>query len=337
VGSSSSFSISASDALVYLSASAPLPAAVGLIRGQLTWFDRAGKVLGTVGDPGVYGGLALSPDGKRVAFGRTDFAMPTRNIWLYEFARGVTTRFTFESGWDDSPVWSPDGSRIAFLAGRGIYGVYQKAANLGGEDELLLKANMWVGPTSWSPDGRFLLYEMVARPTQTGLLPVGGATAERKPVPLTKSEFNQYNAHFSPDGRWIAYQSDESGRFEIYVRPFDAAAAIRSSSSSAGGTDAAGKWMVSKDGGIQPRWRRDGKELFYFSPDGTLMAVEVSTSGVFQAGIPKPLFKTPGVANYQWDVSADGKRFLMPVPSAAATATQPSFTVVLNWQAGLRK
>jgi Tol biopolymer transport system component len=330
----SGFSVSATDVLVYLTG-------FSTARRQLTWFDREGKILGTIGDPGTYGGFALSPDEKRVAFSRADpQQQATRNIWLYEFARGATTKFTFDSAWDDAPVWFPDGSRIALYSTRsGTQEVYQKAANLAGEDEPLLKANVLISPTSWSPDGHFLLYEMSGPPTQFGLISLGGGASERKPIPLAKSAFNQGDARFSPDGRWIAYVSDESGRNEVYVRPFDVESAMGSPSSSfAEGTSVAGKWMVSKDGGFNPRWRRNGKELFYFSADGTLMAVEVSTSGVFQAGIPKPLFKAPrGAERYQWEATADGKRFLMAAPSAATTAAQPSFTVVLNWQAGLKK
>jgi Tol biopolymer transport system component/tRNA A-37 threonylcarbamoyl transferase component Bud32 len=329
------FSASATGVLVYLAGSSRL-----LARGQLTWFDREGKVLGKVGDPDVIGNFSLSPDGKRIAFRRVDPQKPiTQNLWLYEFARGVTTRFTFDSRYDEGPVWSPDGSRIAFVSNRsGTWDLYQKAANLAGEDELLFKASgRGVYTHGWSPDGRFLLYDTEDRPIQFGLLSLGGGTAEHKPALLTKSEFNEGDAHFSPDGRWIGYVSDESGRNEVYVRPFDAASAMGSSSSSSSGAmPLTGKWMVSKDGGISPLWRRDGKELFYLSPDGMAMAVEVSTSGVFQAGVPKPLFKTPRGVEY-WDISADGKRFLMAAPSVAATVAQPSFTVVLNWQAGLKK
>jgi eukaryotic-like serine/threonine-protein kinase len=146
------------------------------------------------------------------------------------------------------------------------------------------------------------------------------------------SESDGRRARFSPDGRWIAYASNESGNGEIYVRPFDTSSAM--GSSSAGSTAVTGKWMVSKDGGDAPLWRRDGKELFYLSRDGMAMAVAVSTGGVFQAGIPKALFKVPPGVLF-WDATADGKRFLMTAPSAAAV--QAKFTVVLNWQAGLKK
>ena len=334
--SNAAFSASATDVLGYLPGQqAVLPGqGLGEIRGELAWVDREGKALGTFGDPGFYRSLALSPDGKRVALERVDFQNSNiRNIWLYEFARDVTTRFTFDSGWDSNPVWSPDGSRIAFGSMRGgRFDLYEKNSNLGGEDELLLKSGEDKLPSSWSPDGRSLLYNNPLPPNYIWLLPLGGGGADRKPVPIEHSEFSQGFGRFSPDGRWIAYRSDESGRNEIYVRPFDASSAT--GTSPANGAPATGKWMVSKDGGISPLWRRDGKELFYLGLDGNAMAVEVDTSGAFRAGIPKALFKVPLGLQF-WEVSPDGKRFLMPSPSAASA--QPPFTVVLNWQAGLKK
>ena len=332
-----SFSASATDVLVYVQGFQPVSTggARGNIHGQLSWFDRAGKLVGVFGDVGVYRSLSLSPDAKRVAFERVDLqSAGNRNIWLYEFARGVTTRFTFSLGWNSNPVWSPDGSRIAFVSNRngGMFDLYQKTSNLAGEDEVVFKSSEYKAPSSWSPDGRFLLYYNPVPPNHIWVLPLGGSLAERKPIPVEHSEFNQAAGRFSPDGRWIVYSSDESGKDQVYVRPFDSASALGSSFS--GGTAATGKWMVSKDGGTTPLWRRDGKELFYLSLDGTAMAVEVSTSGVFQAGIPKALFKVPRGVLF-WDASSDGQRFVMPAPSAASA--QPPFTVVLNWQGALKK
>jgi eukaryotic-like serine/threonine-protein kinase len=327
------FSAGGTGVLVYETGVALNSAPTGLIQGQLTWFDREGKALGAVGDLGLYGSLALSPDGKRVAFERVDPQAQNRNIWLYDIARGVATRFTFDQFLDTDPVWSPDGSRVAFNAIRGApLDLYVKASNLAGQDQLLLKSNDYKFPTSWSRDGRFLLYWSLGPPTRVWALPLDGGVADGQPIPVASSQFNETTGRFSPDGRWIAYQSDESGKSEIYVRPFDASSAAKSSS--AAGAPVAGRWMVSNGGGASPLWRGDGKELFYLSSDGIATAVELNTTGTFQAGVPRPLFKVPvGLVN--WDVTPDGKRFLLAAPSA--TGARPFFTVVLNWQAGLKK
>jgi Tol biopolymer transport system component len=301
----------------------------------LAWFGRDGKILGAFGDTGSYRTLALSPDGMRVAFDRADTQNSgTRNIWLYDFARGVTTRFTFDSAWDAYPLWSPDGSHIAFSSNRaGNFDLYQKTSDLAGEDEPLYKSPDAKVPTSWSPDGRTLLYFNPVPPSRLWFLPLGGA--DRKPVLIERSEFNQGVPRFSPDGRWIAYSSNESGKDQIYVRPFTPSSTA--GTSAANGMPVTGKWMVSKDGGTTPLWRRDGKELLYLSAaGGTAMAVDVSTTGVFQAGVPKALFNVPPGVLF-WDVAPDGKRFVMAAPAVASTAAQPKFTMVLNWQAALKK
>jgi len=338
--SNNGFSASATDRLVYMAKGGPGAfgtGGVGNIRGQLTWFDREGKALGTIGDLGIYRSLALSPDGERLAFERTNPKnLANHDLWLYDFARGVTTRFTFDSSWNSNPVWSPDGSHIAFSSNRrGNFDLYQKASNLAGEDELLFKSNDFAFPSSWSPDGRFLLYYNVKsnQPGHLSLLPLQVGAPDRRPIPLDSAEPDQLLGRLSADGRFIAYHSDQSGKNEIYVRPFDSVSI--SASSSAAGARVSGKWMVSKDGGITPLWRHDGRELFYLSLDGTAMAVEVNTSGAFQPGVPKALFKVPRGLEF-WDVSADGKRFLMPAPSAASATVQPPFTVLLNWPS-LRK
>jgi eukaryotic-like serine/threonine-protein kinase len=328
----SGFSAGGTGVLVYRTGVAINSNPNGIIQGQLTWFDREGKSLGTLADSGLYGSLALSPDGKRVAFERVDPQAQNRNIWLYDIARGVATRFTFDQFFDTDPVWSPDGSRVAFNSIRGTpLDLYAKASNFAGQDQLLLKSGDYKFPTSWSRDGRFLLYWTLGPPTRIWALPLGGGAADRQPIPVSSSQFNEAMGCFSPDGRWIAYQSDESGKKEIYVQPFDASSAAKSPAAGAPGV---GKWMVSNGGGGSPLWRGDGKELFYLSSDGMATAVELNATGAFQAGVPKPLFRVPAGLVY-WDVTPDGKRFLLAAPSS--TGARPFFTVVLNWQSGLKK
>lgn len=252
-------------------------------------------------------------------------------MWLLDFSRGTSTRFTFGSSVATAAVWSPDGSRIIFASSReGNLDLYQKLASGARDEELLLKSSENKLPTSWSHDGRFLLYYAIDPKTKADLwvLPLNG---DKKPFPFLRTEFNEQYGRFSPDGRWIAYSSDESGRDEIYVRSFSPDAAGTASA-------AGGKWLISNGGGTQPRWRGDGRELYYLAPDGKLMAVQVTTSPVFQAGVARILFQAPptiSASTPRWDVTGDGKRFLLPAPTAQSA--QAPITVVLNWQAALKK
>jgi Tol biopolymer transport system component len=292
--------------LVSAAIPAQQPAARGSVEGRLTWFDRQGNKVGTVGEPGVYRTLTISPDGKRVAVERTDPQTQNRDIWLVDVASGASTRFTSDPGWEAFPLFSPDGSRIIFTSNRGgVFDLYQKPSSGVGNEELLYKSSEGKGPTSWSPDGKFLLYYSIGQPTHLRLLAVSGP-ADRAAVPVVDSQFSSITGRFSPDGRWIVYSSNESGTNEVAVRPFDAT------------TGAVGKPVtVTSGGGRTPVWRGDGKELFYVAPDGTMMALEVKTGAAFQAGTAKALFKTPAAVLF-WDVapntSGDGTRFLMPVP-----------------------
>jgi dipeptidyl aminopeptidase/acylaminoacyl peptidase len=293
-----------------------------LVQGQPTWFDRRGKVLGTVGEPASYPTLSLSPDGTRVAFERLN-AERNSDLWLFEFAPGKSIRFTFDPARDFSPVWSPDGSRIAFTQSRnGQADLYVKASNGAGTEDVLLQSRYKKVPTSWSRDGRFLLFygpsDDPKKPDSLWVLPLGSL----KPSLLLNTEFNQRGAQFSPDGRYISYVSNESGRDEIYVRPFDPATL------SAAGS----QWLVSKGGGGQARWRGDGKELLYESTDGNITSVEIAITPLFHAGEPKPLFKSNGGRN--WDVTSDGQKFLIPVPVQTGSA---SYRVVLNWTSALKQ
>jgi serine/threonine protein kinase len=320
---SAMFSVSPTGVLAYRSGvAAPMGS-------QATWFDRQGKVVGTFGEPSQDTAFALSPDGTRAAVrggGTTGIA----DLWLLDFSRGVRTRFTFRQSPGSPAVWSADGSRIIFAAGNTLLDtIYEKDSSGAGEEkELFRKADEIKIPESWSRDGRFLLYS-TANTARTGsdvwVLPLQG---ERKPVLLLGTEFEERAGSFSPDMRWVAYFSNESGRFEVYVRPFNA-------SGPGGPSLGPGKWQVSKDGGAQPKWRADGKELIFRAPNGSPVAVEVDGGGpAFKPGIPTQLFAAPADAG--WDVTADGKRFFMAVPPNQKATDEP-ITVVLNWQAELKK
>jgi len=273
----------------------------GGVQGRLTWFDRQGKVAGTSGEPGLYRTLTISRDGKRVAFERTDASTQNRDIWLLDVASGKATRFTSDPAWEAFPTWSPDGSRIIFTSNRsGVFDLYQKASNGAGTEELFHKSSEGKGPTSWSPDGRFLLYYSLGQPTHVRLLAASGP-ADRAPVPVVDPQFSSITARFSPDGRWIAYTSNESGSDEISVRPFDAARGIPGA-----------PVVLTSDGGRTPLWRGDGKEIFYFDRAGIVTAMEVNAASGFKAGPPRPLFRAPEGVLF-WDVTPDGTRFLMPV------------------------
>jgi serine/threonine protein kinase len=313
------FSVSQTGLLAYRTAAATVT--------QLTWFDRSGTRLGTLGPRDANGLLdpALSPDGRRVAARRT--VDGNTDIWLIDDAR--TTRFTFDPSLEQAPVWSPDGTRIVFSSNRkGPLDLYQKRSNGAGIEEPLLETALAKGPSAWSPDGRFLLYQSQA--PKTGLdiwvLPMDGA---RKPFAFVQSSFSERYGQFSPDGRWVAYQSDESGHYDIFVRPF---------TGSSGAANPTAQWEVSTTGGISPRWRRDSKELYYIAPDGTLMAVRITITGTaFEAGPPSALFQTriayggtspPGIRP-EYDVAPDG-RFL--INSMAEEVNSP-IIVVQNWMA----
>jgi len=299
---------------------------------QLTWFDRQGKLLSTFGQPGPDEDIVLSPDGTHGAVRDAGVAAPG-DLWTLDFARGVRTRFTFRQSPGSEAVWSPDGGRIAFSAGTNRDTIYEKASSGAGDEKELLKEPGRIHiPTSWSHDGRFLLYHITNTP-KTGvdmwILPLQG---DRKPVLLLGTDFTEAQGSFSPDMRWIAYTSNESGRSEIYVRPFSA------SGPSGAPALGEGKWQVSKDGGNNAKWRADGKEIiFQAPPNGTAkMAVDVKTNGTaFEAGIPQRLFQSPD--DYGWDVTGDGKRFLLSVLPLGQQAAQVPITVVLNWPAQLKK
>ncbi len=290
---------------------------------QLSWFDRVGKSLGSVGAPGTYNLPRISPDGTRVAFSLFDPRTASADIWIEEIPRGVRTRFTFAPRGSSSPVWSSDGARIAFLSGpKGANDLYQKPATGSGGEEILLESNEDKSPTDWSTDGRFIAFQNLAAKSNTKLDLWILSVSDHKARPFLQTPFNEGWGCFSPDGRWLAYVSDESGRYQVYVQPFPGPG---------------GKWQISTAGGSQPVWRRDGKELFFIAPDYKLMAVEVVTGGTaFAAGTPRALFQTRAATLVvrAYDVSPDGQRFL--INSLIGDPTSSPITLVLNWTAGLR-
>jgi hypothetical protein len=311
------FAASAAGLLVY-QASAPSVS-------SLNWIERSGKRLATVGNPAFLGAMHLSPDRRRAAISVTDGK--NADIWIYDLGRGLRTRFTFGPSAEGEAVWSSDGRAVVFSSiHKGHYGLYRKAADGTGAEQSLYADDSDNRPSSWSPDGRFLLYDAAARnnPRDIWVLPLAPGA---KPFPLVQTPFAEWNAQFSPDGQWVAYQSNESGQTEIYVIPFHP-----------GGVASGGKTQVSTAGGTLARWRRDGKELFFIAPDRTLMAAEVGAKGgVFEVGQVTPLFGPLILGQgYQYDVSADGQRFLAVLPPEQNSNSEP-LTVVQNWTAGLKK
>ena len=313
------FSVSANGVLAFKRGGAdPIPIS------QLTWFDRKGKVLGTVGDPAGYAMVRLSPDGRLAATVR-GYLRP--DIWVMDLARGTSIRFTSEEVEKGDPVWSPDGSRIAFRQRGSESGLFVKPSNGTGAQELLVKSIQDPHPSSWSPDGRFLLY-WVTEPKTRGdvwVLPLDG---DRTPAVLLNTEFNEEWPVFSPDGRWIAYSSDESGRDEVYVRSFEPPSGARAPAVGA-------KRIISVNGaGFGQRWRSDGNELVYGSAsDGRMMAVETATGPVFRAGSPQMMWQLPSNAG-GGDMTADGKRSLIAIP--VKKASSEPYWVVQNWPALLK-
>jgi Tol biopolymer transport system component len=294
---------------------------------QLTWYDRSGKAAGTVGQAGEYGSLELSPTGDRAAVDAwTD---GNRDVWVMDLGRAVMSRLTFEPSFEWTPTWSPDGTRIAYGSNTGDVGqtrIFVKAASGVGTPAVVGGDDGGAVPITWLQRGDQILF---ARRKANGpgydtwAQPVAGG----KPTMVLEMAFDKLNVEPSPDGRLVAYASNESGSHQIFVQTFP--------------DGAGGRWQITSDGGVEPRWRRDGRELYFLAPDGKLMAVPVSMGAAFTAGRPEVLFQTPLTVNRaqpgrdaRYDVASDG-RFLIVAPVAAPAQT--AFTIVVNWPSALKK
>jgi Tol biopolymer transport system component len=318
------FSVSSSGALAYR--------AGGFSAGfTLRWFDRSGTALESIGRVGTYTDIALSKSGTQAAVTFVDDQSSTPDIWIADTAQAVLSRFTSSPAAEISPVWAPDDRRLAFSSLRTAQGLQGFIQGIDGAKEQQVVSTGRI--RDWSSDGRYVLYDYR---DSSGLfrfwvMPLDG---DRKPIAYTHDRFNLAQGQFAPgDGtsgppRWIAYVSNETGANNVYLQSFPPT----------------GRGvLVSTGGGAEPRWRRDGKELFYVSPNGTLMAVDVTLTPTLNVGPPRELFKSPIASGgprafaFHYDVTPDGKRFLLIArPDQTAPAASP-ITVVLNWQATLRK
>ena len=310
------FSVSLTGVVAYRSGSA--------VRRQLTWFDRSGKPVGVLGEPDGSGQTApvLAPDEKRAAVFRA--VQGNNDIYILDALR--STRFTFDASLDRYPVWSHDGRRIIFDSNRsGRRILYWGLSDRSGNEELLFESNVDSAPNDVSTDGRFLMYVSLASESGADLwvLPLDEKVKERKPTVFLKTMFEERQGQFSPGGRWVAYQSTESGAgYEIYVRPFPGPG---------------GQYQISSGGGVQPRWQRDGKELYYIAPNGDLMSVRIEeAANALVPGKPTPLFRarlwgggSNAVTNQQYAVSRDG-RFLMNI--TADSGGSSTITILMNWK-----
>jgi eukaryotic-like serine/threonine-protein kinase len=291
---------------------------------QLVWLDREGRQLGTVGEPQKYYliGVSLSPGGSRVAIDILDRSGRS-DVWLHDFNRDVTNKLTISPADDYGPIWTPNGQRVIYASGQGeTYVLSEKSiAASGTTRELWKHRGFGLWPTSISPNGEFLVftYQQDLQQVDLWVLPLSG---DREPWPVVENQWYQDSGQFSPDGRWIAYLSNESGRDEVYALSFP---------------DLSQKIQISTRGGAEPRWRRDGKELFYFAPDNMLMAAQISsTDGSLEVGKIEPLFRSREMwlRGFRYDVAPDGERFLFFVPLEESPPA--SISIISNWTAELK-
>jgi Tol biopolymer transport system component len=261
--------------------------------------------------------MALSPDAQRVAYGRRDATGAIQKIWVTHLTRGVSSPLTFGATFDSDAAWSPDGKEIAFASIRsGRKSLYAMSSTGGRERTLLASTGPTLSMDTWAPDGRFVLYHIGTTRELMALSMTGQSTST---VVVRPNTGVVDEPSFSPDGRWVAYNTNDAGRHEVYIKSFPP-------------TDA--QWQISISGGVQPRWRGDGRELFFLAPDGTMMAVDIRAGSVIEAGVPRPLFPTGLTVNAltdQYAVMPDGSRFLIMRPLAERPRTL-SFSAILNWR-----
>ena len=297
---------------------------------QLTWFDRAGRVLHTVGRaPSIRGfgagrRLALSPDDRRVAVVQGTGEPENQDVWILDLSRqGVSSPLTFDQGHDRSPVWSPDGAAIAFAAHRPQgFSVRRKLANSSAPEEVLIEGSVEMLPTHWSANG-YIFYTLSAAPPRRSDIWAVPLDRDRKPFPIVESQFDDHSAALSPNGRWLAYASTEAGQPNIYLQQFPSGA----------------KYPVSSGGGGQPAWRHDGTELFFIDPTGKLMAASTELTGDVKIGVPRSLFTAISagaltLSSQQYAVARDGQRFLVHARPHESVTTP--LTVVINWAARVK-
>ena len=288
---------------------------------RLLWYDRAGGELGAVAEGGEFRNMCLSPDASKVVSGMADDDSGNRDLWIHDLDRGVASRFTFDPAVDSNPLWSPDGTQIIFSSTRDEKrGLYRKDASGVGSAELLLEVEDGATANSWSSDGSYLLYNTRGADTSWDIwaLPMDGSG---EPFPVLQSKFAEVRPSFSPDGQWFSYGSNESGRFEVFVRQFPGPG---------------GQWQVSTDGGSESAWSAAGHEIFFLDVGGNLSVVPVETGATFTAGLPEVLFDPgifPTLQRNRYLAAADGERFLV-LATLSGESIRPA-TVVLNWSGGL--
>lgn len=323
------FSASETGVLIYRSGTSQI--------SQPTWFDRQGNSLGTAGEAGIYYRLAISADGKHIASSWIDpeqlYGLP--DVYVHNLTRDTDIRLTFGQSNNTRPIWSPDGSKIIFTSDReGAFNLYQKSVSEIGEEELLFESSDNKYPTSWSRDGRFVLYTTIDKNSNSDLRVLSLENGSRE-ISLLQTQSDEGDGHFSPNMRWVAYVSDRSGINEVYVQGF--------LHDGGNASLAEGIRQISQGGGLGPRWKNDGRELYYRTPEGKVLAVAVKTETMFDRGTPEVLFQGhPTISTLStlapfpaWDANPDGSRFLLLAPSLEFT-TSP-FTIVLNWTSLLEK